>query len=202
MNFNLPGMCAANEKLILNAIKWWSETAAEHNINLAGFDSNACLEERLAWANKLGFAIGTIYSRCYLKVQQSKEDQVREVIQWAAKDRIYIPPEFICVDESAEGKRTKRDGLVRANAILREGLATVLLAYEASRLFRQAGKTLNFIEEEVVEKGLRAVIVSQRIDTDDRKAWKMQLQIHSVMADTFLNAIADHGGGDIRHSIY
>ena len=68
----------------------------------------------------------------------------------------------------------------------------MLLVYKASRLFRQAGKRYQFINEEVVEEGLRAVSVSQGIDTNDRKTWKLQLQIHGIMDDMLLDAIADH----------
>lgn len=74
-------------------------------------------------------------------------------------------PELISVDEGVKGKRTRRAGLDRTKTILGQRLARVLLVYKASRLFRQAGKGYQFINEE----GLRAVIVSQGIDTNDRK---------------------------------
>ena len=60
----------------------------------------------------------------------------------------------------------ERAGLDRTKSILNQQLAKVLLVYKASRLFRQAGKGYQFINEEVVEEGLRAVSVSQGIDTE------------------------------------
>lgn len=192
MNSNIPSMGAANEKLTCNADKWWSEMAIAHNLDLTGFDPETTLEVRIAWAISKGYEIGTIYSRFSTKLQHSTDDQVRENIQWAAKHYIYVPPELISIDEGVKGKRTQRAGLDRTKAILRERVAKVLLVYKASRLFRQAGKGYQFINEEVVEEGLRAVITSQGIDTDDRKTWKLQLQIHGIMDDMLLDAIADH----------
>src|SRR6056297_209370 len=145
MNFNISSMGAANEKLTRNADKWWSEIAAVHNIDLTGFDPEATLETRIAWAISKGYEIGTIYSRFSTKLQHSTDDQVRECIHWAAKNRIYVPPELISVDEGVKGKRTRRAGLDRTKAILGQRLAKVLLVYKASRLFRQAGKGYQFI---------------------------------------------------------
>lgn len=192
MNSNIPSIGAANEKLTRIACTWWSEMAAVCNLDLSGFDPNATLEMRIAWAIAQGYEIGTIYSRFSTKLQHSTEDQVRECIQWAAKNRVYVPPELISVDEGVKGKQIQRAGLDRTKAILRERLARVLIVYKASRLFRLAGKGYQFINEDVVEEGLRAVIVSQGIDTIDLKTWKLQLQIHGIMDDMLLDAIADH----------
>ena len=202
MDSNIPSMGAANDKLTRNADKWWSEMAAAHNLDLTGFDPETTLETRIAWAFSKGYDIGTIYSRFSTKLQHSTDDQVRENIQWAARNRIYVPPELISVDEGVKGKRTQRSGLDRTKAILSQRLAKVLLVYKASRLFRQAGKGYQFINEEVVEEGLRAVSVSQGIDTNDRKTWKLQLQIHGIMDDMLLDAIADHVRSGLTRSVF
>ncbi len=192
MNQDLPSMGAANEKLTSDVVKWWTEMSAICNFVLTGFDPEASLEKRIEWAIACGYEIGTIYSRFSTKLQHSTDDQVRECIQWAAKNRIYVPPEYISVDEGVKGKRTRRAGLNRTTKILRQRYAKILLVYKASRLFRQAGKGYQFINEEVVEEGLRAVSVSQGIDTNDRKTWKLQLQVHGLLDDMLLDAIGDH----------
>ncbi len=192
MNLSIPSIGAANEQLIRHAAKWWSEMAALQGIKLKDFDPESPFETRINWAIKSGLEIGTIYSQFSTMLQHSTDDQVRENIQWAAKNRIYVPPELISVDEGVKGKRIQRAGLDRTVAILRLRSAKVLIVYKASRLFRQAGKGYQFINEEVVEEGLRAVSVSQGIDTNDRKTWKLQLQIHGIMDDMLLDAIADH----------
>ena len=192
MNFKLSLAGGASKKLSNKATEWWLETASAYTFDCAGFDPKTTFETRLAWAMGKGFETGTIYSRFSTKLQHSTDDQVRECIQWAARNGIYVPPELISVDEGVKGKRTKRVGLDRAKEILRDKLAKVLLVYKASRLFRQAGKGYQFINEQVVGEGLRAVSVSQGIDTDDRKTWRLQLQIHGIMDEMLLDAIADH----------
>lgn len=189
---NIPIMGSASEAIIRNAHQWWADMATNQNIDMTGFNSDASLEARISWALKNSLEIGTIYSRFSTKLQHSTDDQVRENIQWASKNRIYVPPEFISVDEGAKGKSVRRVGLARTKAILSTRSARVLLVYKASRLFRQAGKGFQFINEEVVEEGLRAVSVSQGIDTNDRKTWKLQLQVHGIMDDMLLDTIADH----------
>ena len=68
----------------------------------------------------------------------------------------------------------------------------VLLVYKVSRLFRHAFRGFQMIQEEIVEEGLRAVSVSQGIDTGDKKMWKAQLAMHGLLDDMLLDAIADH----------
>ena len=192
MNSEIPNEGAANEDITKKSIAWWSEMAAINGVDLTNFDPTASLEERTAWAISIGLFVGAIYARFSSKMQKSTEAQVLENIQWAAKNGIYVPPEYISADEAVKGKRVKRDGIERTEAILSAFLVSVLLIYKASRLFRQAGKGYQFVNEKVVEEGMRAILVSQGIDTDDRKTWKLQMQVHGMMDDMLLDAIADH----------
>jgi DNA invertase Pin-like site-specific DNA recombinase len=192
MIFSISGVGAADEELRSKAHVWWKSTASNQGINVTGFNASASFDERVTWAISNGMEIGTTYSRYSTKLQSSTDDQVRENVQWAAKNGIYVPPELISVDEGVKGKSVRRSGLDRTKAILQQRLAKVLLVFKVSRLFRQAGKGYQFVNEEVVEIGLRAVSVSQGIDTNDRKTWKLQLQIHGIMDDMLLDAIADH----------
>lgn len=192
MSLTLSSAGAVNHELARKTHLWWRESAAKNNINLEGFDPEASLSERIAWALQAGLLIATIYSRFSSKRQHSTDDQVRECIVWAAQHGMYVPPELISVDEAVKGKRIRRDGLDRMKEILRARHASVLLVFKASRLFRQAFKGYQLIQEEVVEENLRAVSVSQGIDTDDKKSWKVQLQAHGLVDDLLLDAIADH----------
>ncbi|MCD0462484.1 recombinase family protein [Roseiconus lacunae] len=178
-------------ELARNALDHWM-TAAAAGINLDGLDPTASHEDLVKWARSRGLDIGSIYSRFSTKMQQSTEDQIRENLYWAARNNIFVPPRFISVDEGAKGSRVRRVGLERTKKILESGEVKVLLIYKASRLFRQAGKGFQFVQEEVVEAGLRAVSTSQGIDTQDRKTWKLQLQMHGMMDEMLLDAIADH----------
>ncbi|MBA2115022.1 recombinase family protein [Bremerella alba] len=170
----------------------WLQAAQANGIDLSGFNPRAPRTSRLAWAARLALTVGMIYARFSTKMQHSTEDQIRECLIWAARNGVYVLPESICVDEAEKGKRDRRKGLKRAKQILESGLVSTFLVYKASRLFRHPYKGFELIQEEVVEAGMRAVSVSQGIDTADKKAWKMQLQIHGIMDEMLLEAIADH----------
>ena len=184
--------CAAGDDLARIALQHWTNAAVIAGADLDGFDPTASHQELIAWACSKGLDIGAVYSRFSSKMQQSTQDQVRENVVWAARNNIFVPPAFISIDEAAKGSRSRRAGLERTKRILGSGAVKVLLIYKASRLFRQAGKGFQFVQEEVVEAGLRAVSVSQGIDTDDKKTWKLQLQVHGLMDEMLLDTIADH----------
>ena len=192
MSIQLSSVGAVNQELARKSQQWWQEAAAKSNVNLDGYDPAASLSERIAWALQARLLIATMYSRYSSKRQHSTDDQARECIVWAAQHGMYVPPELISVDEAVKGKRIRREGLDRMKEILRARHASVLLVFKASRLFRQAFKGYQLINEEVVEENLRAVSVSQGIDTDDKKSWKVQLQAHGLVDDLLLDAIADH----------
>ena len=192
MTFPLPTAGGSNPQLARKVHQWWLEAAAAANVNLDGFDPEAPFHARITWALEKGLVIGTIYARYSSKRQHSTEDQIRECIIWAARNGICVPPELISIDEAVKGRRVRRDGLERMKQILQARQASVLLVFKASRLFRQAFKGYQLIQEEVVEEGLRAVSVSQGIDTADKKSWKIQLQAHGLVDDLLLDAIADH----------
>ena len=182
----------ANIALRRQAHEWWLEAARAAGLDLAGFDPDAPMERRVAWALGLGLHIATVYTRFSGKAQHSTDDQARAVVQFAARNGMYVPPELISSDEAIKGRRIRRVGLDRLKAILAARLATVLLVFKASRLFRQAAEGFKLIQEEVVEAGLRAISVSQGIDTADRRSWKIQLQCHGMADEMLLDAIADH----------
>jgi site-specific DNA recombinase len=174
------------------AHQWWLEAARVAGVDLSLFDPDATLESRIAWTLGVGLLIATVYTRFSGKNQHSTDDQARAVVLFAARNAMYVPPELICTDEATTGRRIRRVGLDRLKAILKARRATVMLVFKASRLFRQAGEGFRLIKEHVVEEGLRAISVSQNIDTDDRRSWKMQLLLHGLADEMLLDAIADH----------
>ncbi len=192
MTFSLSDAGRLNPELARKVNQWWLNAAGNAQVDLEGFDPDAPLHERTACALERDLVIGAIYARFSSKQQHSTEDQIRECVIWAARNGILVPPELISVDEAVTGRQLRRDGLERMKQILRGRYASVLLVFKASRLFRQAFKGYQLIQEEVVEEGLRAVSVSQGIDTADKKSWKIQLQTHGLLDDLLLDAIADH----------
>ena len=187
----LPVAGAAGAELAPAVHDIWIDAAARAGINLCGFNAAASLPDRLAWAARVGLTIGTVLSRYSMKLQHSTTDQIRDCLQFAAAERTYVPPEYICVDEAVSGRKARRDGLDRVKLILGAKLARTLYVFKVSRLFRVGYRGFQFFQEEVVEEGLRAVSVSQGIDTADEKTWKQLAYLHGMMDDMLLTTIAD-----------
>ena len=60
---DLPVDGAASPELRAKAHAQWMECARGGGIDLAGFDPNASLAARIAWAMGIGLIIATIYTR-------------------------------------------------------------------------------------------------------------------------------------------
>jgi hypothetical protein len=126
----------ADDELAREAAQWWIAAAQKAAINLSGFDPDASLAERIAWAVEAGLEIAVILSRFSSKLQHSTRAEVEHTIEYAGLHKMYVPHEFICVDEAQKGRRVRRDGLERAKAILKSRQAKVLLVFKVSRLLR------------------------------------------------------------------
>ena len=192
MNPQFPIAGAASSSLANHVHVWWVEAAANAGVNLEGFDPDAPLGVRLSWATQASQSIALSYIRYSSKQQHSDEDQLRANVVYAAQQSMYIPPEYVCVDKAVTGRRIRRDGLNRVKWILNEGLVSVFLIFTLSRLFRRGYEAYKFVQEQVVEAGVRAVAVSQGIDTADERSWKLKFQVHGIMDEMLLESIADH----------
>jgi site-specific DNA recombinase len=170
----------------------WMAAAESAGISLAGFDSQAPLADRIAWATSHELVIGCSYLRYSSSYQHSDEDQLRANVVHAAQNRIYVPPEHVCFDAAKSGRSKRRAGLQRINAILQSTFASVLLIFTMSRLYRRSYEAFRFVQEEVVEAGNRAIAVAQQIDTADEKAWKIKSQIYMIMDDLLIETIAEN----------
>ncbi|MEQ8786072.1 MAG: recombinase family protein [Pirellulaceae bacterium] len=192
MSHHLPPAGSADNSLARKVHEWYMEAALKAGTNLDGFDPDAPLAVRLAWALRASLVIALAYVRFSSKQQHSDEDQLRANVVYAAQNGMYIPPEYVCVDKAVTGRRLRRVGLDRAKHILTERLASVLLVFTLSRLFRRSYEAYKFVQEEVVENGLRAIAVAQSIDTADERSWKLKFQVHGIMDEMLLEAIAEH----------
>jgi len=188
---NLASAGAIDSQLARQASGWWMEAARAAQIDLAGFDPDASLEARLSWARSRGLDIGGILARQSTKMQDSIDSQIREDTQFAAQKKMYTPPEYMCVDIQT-GRKSDRDGLNRMREILRQKLIDVLIVYKVSRLFRSAHLGYAFLKDFVVDNGMRAISVSQGIDTNNKDTWKVLTILHGLSDEMLLTAIADH----------
>ncbi len=197
MDMDLPTEGGAGEELARKAADSWIEAATRGEVDLTGFQLGSPLIERLAWARGRGLEIGGSYSRYSTKMQDSTWTQVNGCVKYAGLNRIYLPPEMLSTDESVKGRRSRRKGLARLQAILDAKQIDTLLVYKASRIFRKAYKSMGFIEEEVVERGIRAISVFQGIDTNNGQAWRLLFGIHALIDEAFVDSL----GVDVRNGL-
>jgi site-specific DNA recombinase len=192
MTLDLPAAGGASDELAFKVQLWWREEAIRANIDISTFDPHATLERRLRWAMEQQLEIAGALSRYSSKLQHSTEAQLRQMVEFAAWHKMYLPSEFICVDEAKAGRRLRRDGLDRMKMILERKLIKSLLLFKLSRLLRVGYRSFQFVQENVVEEGMRAISVSQGIDTADTKTWRSLMYLHGMMDDLLLQTMADH----------
>jgi site-specific DNA recombinase len=130
--------------------------------------------------------IGTAYARYSTDFQHSILDQVRGIFEGAAKLGIFIPREHVFFDIGISGRTHSRPGLNPLRELLKRKSAEALVVFATNRLYRKAYECMRFVEEEIVDRGLRCVFVFSNIDTaSPNKTWMMPLQIASMMDEFF-----------------
>ena len=137
-------------------------------------------------------SVGGIYARYSTRFQDSIADQVRSLLEEAEQRGIFVPREYVFFDLATRGYKDRRQGLNELRTALAEGKLAVLLVFATNRLYRKAYKSLQFVEEEVVERGGRCIFVNSGIDTADGDRWRAWMQFHAMMDETGAGMYADH----------
>ena len=137
-------------------------------------------------------AVGAVYARSSSEFQHSVADQVRSVLDAALAHKVFVPRDLIFFDLAVSGRKERRPGLDALRAALADRKATVLLAFTTNRLFRKGYKCMRFVEEEVVERGLRAVFVKSGIDTAADGRWRLPLQVNALVDELTGSMYADN----------
>lgn len=187
----LPEAGAASPEVQQEAVAAFMETARKLGISLDGFDASASLEERLGWAKRAGLKPGAALSRFSTDLQQSTATQVLQCVRKATELRIFIPVEFLCVDEAVSGKVSRRPGLNRLRYLSEWGLIEAVSLFNLSRLYRNAMKSCLFVAENLVEEGIRCFAAAQDFDTDSSR-WKLVLHIHGIVDELQLDSTSEH----------
>ena len=120
--------------------------------------------------------IGVAYARYSTDFQHSILDQLRGIFDHAIKLGIYIPREYVFFDLGVKGAKESRPGLDPLRVIIARKAAQVLLVFTTNRLFRKGYKCMKFVEEEIFERGLRAIFVKSGIDTAEDNRWRLPLR--------------------------
>ena len=150
---------------------------------------------------------GAAYARYTTRHQDSIADQVRAQLDEAGRLGVHVPGDRVYFDLALKGGRDRRPGLQALRAAL-AGAAPpdVVLFFATNRLYRKMYRSIQFVEEDIVGRGLRALFVAQKIDTADERGWRTILQIHA-MTDEMVggmyaeNIRAAHEGMTIRGEV-
>ncbi|WDI42491.1 recombinase family protein [Bremerella sp. P1] len=121
-------------------------------------------------------SIGAAYARFSSRFQDSIADQLRSILQDAVRLNIYIPRENVFFDLAVRGFQERRPGLLALREMIEVGNIQTLMIFTTARLYRRAYKCLQFVEEELVERGIRGIFVKSHIDTADGDNWRTTLQ--------------------------
>jgi len=127
--------------------------------------------------------LGAIYARYSSRHQDSIIDQIRTLLEEACQKKIYVPAEFIFFDMGVRGYKNDRHELNALRACLHAKSVKVVLFFATNRLFRKSYRSLQFVVEQVVERGIRALFVKSGVDTADAKRWRSLLNMHAMMDD-------------------
>jgi DNA invertase Pin-like site-specific DNA recombinase len=124
---------------------------------------------------------GAIYARHSTKDQHSIEDQIRADRAWADANGVTVLDKHVFFDEAQTGKKNRRSGFTALKKAIEDGEVDVVIVFATNRLFRKTYKTLLFVEEEIVDRGLRCVFVKSGVDTDDREIFRKLLHMHALV---------------------
>ena len=137
-------------------------------------------------------SIGVIYCRYSTRHQGRIADQVRSILEEAVRLGIFVPREHIFFDLAVRGYKSRRAGLDQLRQVLERKAVSVAMFFAANRLFRKIHRTLAFVEESIVEQGIRAIFIKSGVDTADTDRRRMLLTFHSMTDEFVVSMYADN----------
>ncbi len=135
-------------------------------------------------------SIGGLYARHSSRFQDSIIDQIRVILEDAVRKMIFIPREYVCFDIATRGCKERRPGLIALKRLVADNKVQTVMAFATSRLYRRTYRTLQFVEEELVERGIRGIFVKSGIDTHEGDQWR-----------TLLHSLASNDEAQVRLSV-
>jgi DNA invertase Pin-like site-specific DNA recombinase len=130
---------------------------------------------------KTGRKTACVYARFSTRFQDSIDDQVRECREWAEENGYEVPEEYVFIDRAKRGGSSNRSGLAAMRQVIEDGKVNAVVIFATSRLFRKTYRALQFVHEEIVERGIRCVFVKSCIDTADKSDWETRLHVQSLV---------------------
>ena len=141
--------------------------------------------------HQTGRRIACIYARYSTRFQDSVDDQVRECRKWAEQNGYSVDPDLIFLDRGKSGRLRRRPGRIALQEALEKGRFDVLVVFATSRLERNDYRIQQFVQEEIVERGKRAVFVMSNVDTNDQN-WDLNLKIRGIVDSQQAKSNSDH----------
>jgi len=136
--------------------------------------------------------IGLMYARYSSRFQSSVPAQVRALYETAVREGTFVPRELVFFDLAVRGYRDNRPGLNALRAALSAKQGKSLLVFGTNRLFRKAHRAVRFVEEEIVERGMRCFFIQQNIDTAANKDWRLHLMIQAAIDENGTSMYAEN----------
>ncbi|HEY1600274.1 MAG TPA: recombinase family protein [Pirellulales bacterium] len=136
--------------------------------------------------------IGLMYARYSSRFQSSVAAQVRAMYEVAVREETFVPRELVFFDLAVRGYRDNRPGLNALRAALSNKQGHSLLVFGTNRLFRKAHRAVRFVEEEIVECGMRCFFIQQNIDTAANKDWRLHLMIQAAIDENGTSMYAEN----------
>ncbi len=125
--------------------------------------------------------VAAVYARYSTRFQDSIDDQIRECREWAEDNGYEVTEEYVFVDRATRGGSSKRSGLAAMRRVIEEGKVNAVVIFATSRLFRKTYRALQFVHEEIVERGIRCVFAKSGIDTANKDDWETRLHVQSLV---------------------
>ncbi|MFO0821514.1 MAG: recombinase family protein [Pirellulales bacterium] len=136
--------------------------------------------------------IGAMYARYSSRFQDSIADQVRTVFEAAYAQGIFIPREHVFFDMAVRGWKDRRPGLTALRQVIRQKAIQVFLVFSTSRLFRRTYKAMQFVEEEIVDRGIRGIFLKSNLDTANGENWRTMFQLLAAMDEAMVRMYGSH----------
>jgi DNA invertase Pin-like site-specific DNA recombinase len=137
-------------------------------------------------------AIGAIYARYSSRYQDSIADQVRTLFEAAYEQGVFIPRDHVFFDLAVRGWKDRRPGLTALRQAIKSKSFQVFLVFTTSRLFRRTYKALQFVEEELVERGIRGIFLKSNLDTAGGENWRTIFQLFAAMDEAMVRMYGSH----------
>lgn len=137
---------------------------------------------------------GCIYARFSTRFQHSIGDQVRVCSEWAEKNDVEVKELHVFSDEAATGKTQNRAGMTAVLAALAGDEVDVVITFATNRIYRKMYRSLQFVEEEILDRRKRCVFVAQNIDTEKTEFWRHLMQVFAMLDEVQVQLL----GGQVR----